>query len=89
MSQLPHEAPDLPSWDRLRAQQAEAKPDDTARNYVRTFGSPAGQQALDDLRRRFLDREIGPEGSDAALRHHEGARSVVRHILNMIEVGSK
>lgn len=60
------------------------------RNYVRTFeNTDAGALVLAELRRLFLDKEAQPTESDAALRHLEGQRSVVRHILRQIEAGKR
>ena len=71
---------------------AEPKPGperDLDRNFVRTFDTNPGAQVLDYLRLTILDREMAPDCSDAALRHQEGRRSVVREILRMIERGKQ
>lgn len=84
-------------WSDLEAQGFSKNAVDAAkadveakRNYVRTFeNTDAGAQVLAELRRLFLDRDVQPSESDAALRHMEGQRSVVRHILRQIEAGKR
>lgn len=49
------------------------------------FSTPAGQRVLDHLRAAFLDRRLGPNASDAELRHVEGQRSVVANLLRLTE----
>jgi hypothetical protein len=57
------------------------------RSFARCFRGADGEMVLDHLRRIILDRRLGPESSDAALRFLEGQRSVVAHILSMLECG--
>jgi hypothetical protein len=47
------------------------------------LGTHAGKVLIDHLRRVFLDRRVPPAASDAELRHIEGQRSVVAHILTL------
>ncbi|MEY5100868.1 MAG: hypothetical protein RJA36_3587 [Pseudomonadota bacterium] len=77
------------SWPDLEPVTPDGKPSELSRSYARTFANPNGEAVMADLRRRFLDREVPPSASDAELRHHEGARSVVRAILRQIEQGQK
>jgi len=62
---------------------------EVARSYVRAFTTNDGDAVLAELRKLFLDKEAGPDVSDAALRHLEGQRSVIRFILRKIDEGSK
>jgi len=55
--------------------------------YVRTFRSEAGCQVMRHLRAITVDRVIGPDASDALLRHLEGQRQLVNYIANLAERG--
>ncbi|MCS6877479.1 MAG: hypothetical protein NZP72_04175 [Geminicoccaceae bacterium] len=55
--------------------------------FARCFRGADGALVLDHLRRCFLDRRLPPTASDAELRHVEGQRSVVAHILHLIQRG--
>lgn len=55
--------------------------------YVRTFRSEAGRQVVQHLRAITTDRVIGPDASDALLRHLEGQRQLVNYIANLAERG--
>jgi hypothetical protein len=84
------------SWADLEKITAPPPEDDgaerrreAARSYLRTFTTNDGDAVLAELRKLFLDKEAPPECSDAALRHLEGQRSVVRFILRKIDEGSK
>lgn len=75
-------------WDGLGDGPAPVeRVDEVARAFARCFGAPGGSVVLDHLRRVFLERRLGPAASDAELRHVEGQRSVVAHLLAMIERG--
>lgn len=81
-----------PEFDAITAETVAA--DDAARrertrSYLRTFTTNDGDAVLAELRKLFLDKEAGPDVTDAALRHLEGQRSVVRFILRKIDEGSK
>lgn len=67
----------------------DAKRQEMARSFLRVFTSNDGDAVLAELRKLFLDKEAGPDVTDAALRHLEGQRSVVRFILRKIDEGSK
>lgn len=78
------------SWDALDTPPLPpVEAQELARNFVRTFGGNAGDAVLTHLRATILDREMAADCSDAALRHQEGRRSVVREILRMIERGKQ
>ena len=51
------------------------------------FSTAAGREVLRHLERSFLDRRLPPTASDALLRHVEGQRSVVAHLLALCERG--
>jgi hypothetical protein len=55
--------------------------------FARCFQGADGRLALAHLRRAFLDRRAGPATSDAELRHLEGQRSAIAHILALVERG--
>ena len=76
---------DLENWEPTQDDVRQ----DLPRSYLRIFTSNAGDAVLADLRKLFLDKEAGPDVSDAALRHLEGQRSVIRFILRKIDEGSK
>lgn len=77
------------SWADLDQIQQEAPPELEAieRAYVRAFSTNDGARVLAHLRSLFLDRRFGPDSSDAMLRHAEGGRGVVDHILATIKRG--
>jgi hypothetical protein len=61
--------------------------DVVARSFARCFCSHEGQQILAHLRRIFLDRRLPPSARDAELWYLEGQRSVVAHMLALVERG--
>jgi hypothetical protein len=78
-------------WDWFEVKSTEATAgdnDDLARSFARCFSGGDGGIIIDHLRQTFLDRRLGPGASDAELRFLEGQRSVVAHILSMIQRGS-
>lgn len=54
---------------------------------ARTFSTDAGGRVLAHLRRLTRDRVLGPEASDAQLRHVEGQRALIAHVEGLIERG--
>ena len=56
---------------------------------ARLFSSPEGRRVLHHLRSMSRDRVLGPDASDAQLRHVEGQRALVAHIENLIERGCR
>jgi hypothetical protein len=58
------------------------------RAFGRCFAGPDGEMVLDHLKRMTLDRRLPPNASDAELRHLEGQRHAVAHILAMVARGS-
>ncbi len=61
--------------------------DDAARAAVRCLTGAAGETLIRYLRAITLDRALGPDASDAQLRHLEGQRQLVRHLLALVERG--
>lgn len=61
--------------------------DDLCRKAAACFGGSPGQGLLHHLRQAFLDRRLPPTATDAELRHLEGQRSVVGHLLQLIDRG--
>jgi hypothetical protein len=57
------------------------------RAFARCFAGPDGHAVLEHLRRTVLERRLAPNASDAELRHVEGQRCAVAHIVAMIERG--
>ena len=68
-------------------EQAGNANDTVCRDAAGCFDGRHGRNLLVHLRQRFLDRRLPPTASDAGLRHVEGQRSVVAHILQLIERG--
>ena len=64
------------------------KNDSLTRSFARCFSSGDGDAVISHLRETILDRRLGPSASDAELRFLEGQRSVVAHILRIIQRGS-
>ena len=62
---------------------------EVARSYVRAFTTNDGDAVLAELRKLFLDKEAPAKAPGRELRHLEGQRSVVRHILNRINEGTR
>ncbi|MCE2510388.1 MAG: hypothetical protein J4G10_05360 [Alphaproteobacteria bacterium] len=60
---------------------------ETAEACARVFRSPDGQAVLQHLTALTLGRHLGPNASDATLRHLEGQRQLVGHLIAMIERG--
>lgn len=51
------------------------------------FATPQGRAVMAHLERLFLGRRLGPQASDAELRHLEGQRSVVAYLVALRERG--
>ncbi|MCA1909061.1 MAG: hypothetical protein LDL39_11935 [Magnetospirillum sp.] len=58
-----------------------------ARAFARAFSGADGELALSHLRALTLDRCLGPEATDQALRCLEGQRLLAAHILSLVEQG--
>lgn len=82
--------PNTTGWSGLTARPViPSDPDRTQveKAFARSFATPDGQQVLAHLRALTLDRALGPEASDAALRSLDGQRCLILHIEALIERG--
>jgi len=70
-----------------RSREAARVPDELCRDAAGCLDSRHGQALLRHLQQLFLDRRLPPTATDAELRHVEGQRSVVSHILRLVERG--
>jgi hypothetical protein len=61
--------------------------DELARCAARLFTSADGQRLLDHLERAYLLRRVPPQVSDQELRHIEGQRCLVAHLLSLVARG--
>lgn len=61
--------------------------DELALAFARCFASGDGLVVVEHLQRTFLLRRVPPTAGDSELRHVEGQRSVVAHILSLIDRG--
>jgi len=52
-------------------------------SFARCFDHADGRRVLDHLRAMTTERVLGPDASDAALRHLEGQRSLVAMIAGL------
>lgn len=79
----------LAGWAWLEAATADGDepPPDLCRAAAACLGSADGRLLTRHLRRLFLDRRMPPSASDAELRHLEGQRSAVAHLLLLAERG--
>lgn len=72
-------------WSALEAKPAQDRAAADPKAYHEVFGTPAGQAVLADLvALSRLTAGVKPDESDATLRHVEGARAVVNHILGQM-----
>lgn len=55
--------------------------------FTRTFSRDDGARVLEHLKSMTKERTLGPEVSDAALRHLEGQRNLVSYIERLIARG--
>lgn len=86
------EPPPLPiGWDWLDSvtAPAERSDEDPAPAFARCFAGPDGQRVLAMLKAMTLERALGPDASDAALRHLEGQRVLVATISALAARGSR
>lgn len=58
-----------------------------ARAFARAFAGADGEMVLTHLSALTLERCLGPEASDAALRTLEGQRLLVAHMLSLVALG--
>ncbi|MQX35480.1 hypothetical protein [Roseospira navarrensis] len=84
--------PDADRWPFAGGGEAEADPSREdravlARACARLFAHDDGRRLLAHLHALTLGRHLGPESSDAALRHLEGQRALVAHLTRLIAEG--
>mgnify|MGYP001229675901 FL=1 len=60
---------------------------EVARAAARALTGPDGARLLAHLRAVTIERRLGPEASEAALRHLEGQRALVAHLEALVERG--
>lgn len=77
---LPSDGPDIAEVP------AEASTD-PAPSFARCFAGADGLRVLAVLRAMTLDRALGPDAPEAALRHLEGQRQLVAAILALVARG--
>lgn len=66
---------------------AVASDADPAPSFARCFAGGDGARVLAVLRAMTLDRALGPDAPEAALRHLEGQRQLVATILALVARG--
>ncbi len=67
--------------------RAEDATDTLARAAARVLSGADGEELARYLRAVTLERALGPDASVAQLRHLEGQRQLVRHVLALAERG--
>ncbi|WP_430396957.1 hypothetical protein [Ferrovibrio sp.] len=61
--------------------------DDLVLAFARCFRGRDGERVLGHLRRLTLERRLGPDCSEAELRHLEGQRHLAAYIAQLVERG--
>jgi hypothetical protein len=80
----------LAGWAWLEAPTDTGEPSaDLCRASAACLGTADGRLVVRHLRRMFLDRRLPPTSSDAELRHLEGQRSAVAHLMQLVERGRR
>jgi hypothetical protein len=77
-------------WGALTPIGATGDPDHRAkieRAFARCFAGAEGELAFAHLRALTLDRALGPNSTDAALRHLDGQRCLVLHMQALMDRG--
>ena len=88
-----HPTVEQAGWDWLEApppcgsDNATASEGDPAPSFARCFAGNDGVRVLAVLRAMTLDRALGPDAPEAALRHLEGQRQLVATILALVTRG--
>ena len=78
---------DVTPQETINRERTSVITEDLLNSYVRIFESEAGHQVMQHLRAITTDRILGPDASDALLRHLEGQRQLVNYIANLVERG--
>ena len=74
-------------WDWLDGAPLASKGDDPAPSFARCFAGPDGARVLGVLKAMTLERTLGPDAPEPALRHLEGQRALVALILALVARG--
>lgn len=74
-------------WDWFDRAEAPGSDRALALAFARCFRGGDGEAVLAYLRAQTLARVLGPGANDALLRHLEGQRQLVAHILHLVERG--
>ena len=83
-----HEHATTDGWDWLKPEGARIEPPaELCRAAAACLTGPNAGLLLRHLRCLFLDRRLPPSATDAELRHVEGQRSVVSHLLQLVDRG--
>ncbi|WP_199229369.1 hypothetical protein [Azospirillum sp. TSO22-1] len=77
----------MAEWPWSPAPPAPMADDDPAPSFARCFAGPDGARVVAALRAMTVERTLGPDASDAALRHLEGQRALVATILALAARG--
>lgn len=75
------------AWPWGTEPRADDANDTLSRAAARVFSGADGEQLARYLRAVTLERALGPDATEAQLRHLEGQRQLVRHILALAERG--
>ncbi|MEI6987319.1 MAG: hypothetical protein WCK65_14450 [Rhodospirillaceae bacterium] len=80
-------AQSAPGWAWLSVAPVVPGSNDLATAFARCFGDEDGQRVLGHLRALTLERTLGPDAPDNALRHLEGQRQLVLAIQTLVARG--
>ncbi len=75
------------SSDRVGARAEDDESRELARVFARCFRGRNGARVLGHLRAVTVERRLGPEASEALLRHLEGQRHLVAYIESLVARG--
>jgi len=78
---------DEEGWAWFDRGQAPAADRALSETFARCFKGGDGEAVLAHLRAVTLERALGPGATDAQLRHLEGQRQLVAHILSLVARG--
>ncbi|MEI6558956.1 MAG: hypothetical protein WCO00_11165 [Rhodospirillaceae bacterium] len=79
--------PRSPGWSWLTAAPMTGAGDELAAAFARCFTGADGARVLQHLRVVTLERSLGPDAPDTALRHLEGQRQLVQAINALVARG--
>ncbi len=71
-------------WSWFADDRPSTRPDDDLAKAIQAcFAGRNGEVVIQHLRTTFLDRRVAPSASDAELRHVEGQRAAIAHLLRL------